>query len=70
MKTELLVRKLHRACGLLFLITIPPAFYFSMAGNSSSPFVYFPLLPLLCLAVSGSYMLVKPWIRKETKPAR
>jgi hypothetical protein len=60
-----IVRKAHRIFALLFLLTIPPAAYFSLTGdpNTPSPFVYLPLFPLLFLTLGGIYLLVSPWIR-------
>ena len=61
------IRKTHRVVALLFLLTIPPAAYFSFTGDpeSPSPFVYFPLFPLLVLTLTGTYQLVEPWVRRR-----
>ena len=59
------LRKTHRVIAILFLVTIPPAGYFSFTatGDEVSPVVYFPLIPLLGLVLTGSYLLVRPWIQ-------
>lgn len=66
MSLEPLIRKAHRIFALLFLLTIPPAAYFSLTGDpeAPSPFVYLPLFPLLFLLLGGTYLLVAPWVRK------
>lgn len=60
------LRRAHRVIAALFLITIPPAGYFSFTatGDDVSPVVYFPLIPLLGLVLTGSYLLVRPWIER------
>ena len=65
MNADLFLRRVHRVIAALFLITIPPAGYFSLAatGDEVSPVVYFPLLPLLGLTLTGSYLLVRPWVQ-------
>lgn len=75
-KAAVVITRVHRASAVLFLVSIPPAWYFSMKGDplAPSPVVYLPLLPLLGLTVTGIYQLVAPWIRryrarqKETAP--
>ena len=66
MSAEPFLRRTHRVIAVLFLVTIPPAAYFSFTatGDEVSPVVYFPLVPLLGLALTGTYLLVKPWIRR------
>lgn len=63
MSVETFLRKAHRIVAIGFLLSIPPAAYYSIRGDASSPFVYLPLVWLLGLTVSGVYMLVKPWVR-------
>lgn len=67
MAAIVVVNRVHRASAILFLLTIPPAWYFSMNGDpaSPSPVVYLPLFPLLALTVTGTYQLVAPWLRKR-----
>ena len=59
-----MMRKIHRVIAALFLLTLPPAAYASFTGNpeSPSPLVYLPLFPLFVLIITGTYMLVRPWI--------
>jgi hypothetical protein len=66
MPAEVFLRRTHRVIAVLFLVTIPPAAYFSFTatGDEVSPVVYFPLVPLLGLALTGSYLLVKPWVQR------
>ena len=66
MAAEVFLRRTHRVIAVLFLVTIPPAAYFSFTaiGDEVSPVVYFPLVPLLGLALTGSYLLVKPWVQR------
>ena len=66
MAAEAFLRRTHRVIAALFLVTIPPAAYYSFTatGDDESPVVYFPLFPLLGLALTGSYLLVKPWIQR------
>jgi hypothetical protein len=66
MPAEVFLRRTHRVIAVLFLVTIPPAAYFSFTatGDEVSPVVYFPLVPLLGLALTGSYLLVKPWVER------
>lgn len=61
------VRRTHRVVAALFLLTIPPAAYFSITGDASapSPFVYAPLFPLLVLTLTGAFQLVKPWLARS-----
>jgi hypothetical protein len=57
-------RRMHRILAGLFLLTIPPAAYFSFTGDpdSSHPVVYGPLFPLALMTITGTWMLVRPWI--------
>ncbi len=58
------LRRFHRIMAILFLLSIPPAGYFSFTGDPAapSPVVYIPLFPLLGLTLTGTYMLVRPWV--------
>jgi hypothetical protein len=60
------LRRTHRVIAVLFLLSVPPAGYFSITatGDDVSPVVYFPLLPLLGLTLTGSYLLVRPWVQR------
>lgn len=60
------LRKAHRVIAVLFLLTIPPAAYMSFTGDpeSPSPIVYLPLFPLLGLTITGTYLLVRPWLQQ------
>ena len=66
MAADMFLRRTHRVIALLFLISVPPAGYFSFTatGSDVSPVVYFPLIPLLGLTLTGSYLLVKPWVQR------
>ncbi len=64
MKFEKLLRKGHRIGAGLFLISMIPAGIASAQGNIESPWIYTPLPFLFALTLSGTYMLVAPWIRK------
>ena len=66
-KTEGVIRKIHRIAAGLFLLSIPPAAYFSFTGDPAapSPVVYIPLFPLFALTITGTYQLVLPWVRKN-----
>ncbi|WP_247004858.1 hypothetical protein [Halosolutus gelatinilyticus] len=66
MAINVFLRRTHRVIAVLFLVTIPPAgfFSFSATGSEVSPVVYLPLFPLLGLILTGTYLLVKPWARR------
>jgi hypothetical protein len=66
MAADMFLRRTHRVIAVLFLVSVPPAAYFSFTatGSDVSPVVYFPLVPLLGLALTGSYLLVKPWVQR------
>jgi hypothetical protein len=66
MAAEAFLRRAHRVIAVLFLVSIPPAAYFSFTGDpaSPSPVVYLPLFPLLGLTLTGTYLLVRPWVRR------
>ena len=66
MAADMFLRRTHRVIAALFLISVPPAGYFSFTatGSDVSPVVYFPLIPLLGLTLTGSYLLVKPWLQR------
>jgi hypothetical protein len=65
MAADVFIRRFHRVNAVLFLVSIPPAAFFSFAaaGGDPSPVVYIPLLPLLGLTLTGTYQLVMPWVR-------
>lgn len=56
----------HRVIAVLFLLSIPPASFFSLsaAGSEVSPVVYLPLFPLFGLTLTGSDLLRRPWVRR------
>jgi hypothetical protein len=58
-------RRVHRILAVLFLLTIPPAAYSSFTGDPASPppAVYGPLFPLALMTITGTWMLVRSWIR-------
>ena len=58
-------RRVHRILAVLFLLAIPPAGYFSFTGDPASPHpvVYVPLFPLALMTITGTWMLVRPWIK-------
>ena len=66
MAVEVFLRRTHRVIAVLFLVSIPPAAYYSFTatGDDVSPVVYFPLVPLLGLSLTGSYLLIKPWVQR------
>lgn len=66
MTADAFLRRVHRVIAFLFLVSIPPAAYFSFTaiGDEVSPVVYFPLVPLLGLTLTGSYLLVRPWVQR------
>jgi hypothetical protein len=49
-------RRLHRIVAVLFLLSIPPAAYFSFTGDPDSPHpvVYLPLFPLALMVITGN----------------
>lgn len=63
MTADALLRRIHRVIAVLFLVSIPPAAFASFRGDATSPLVYLPLFPLLGLTLTGSYLLVRPWIQ-------
>jgi 4-amino-4-deoxy-L-arabinose transferase-like glycosyltransferase len=58
-------RRTHRVLAVLFLLSIPPAAYFSFTGDPRAPhpLVYGPLFPLALMTITGTRMLVRPWIK-------
>lgn len=65
-------RKLHRILAVLFLLTMPTAAYFSFTGDDPAnphPLVYAPLFPLVLMIVTGTWMLVRPWLA-NARPKR
>lgn len=69
MRLDASLRQTHRVAAALFLLAVPPAWYFSMNGDPAAPHpaVYLPLLPLLLLALTGTYQLVAPWLRRRAR---
>lgn len=70
MTADLFLRRTHRVIAVLFLLSIPPAGYFSFTatGSEVSPIVYLPLFPLLGLSLTGAYLLVRPWVQRLRGP--
>ena len=66
MSADGFLRRVHRVIAFLFLVAIPPAAYFSFTatGDEVSPVVYSPLVPLLGLTLTGSHLLVRPWLQR------
>jgi hypothetical protein len=62
-------RRIHRTLAWLFLLAIPPAAFFSAGGDPVAPHpaVYGPLLPLLGMTVTGTWMLARPWFSSDTR---
>lgn len=60
------LRRTHRVVSVLFLLTIPPAAVasFTATAGEPSPVVYLPLLPLFGLIITGTYLLLRPWVRR------
>lgn len=59
-------RKVHRIVAGLFLLTIPPAAWASFTGTdpaNPSPLVYLPLFPLALLSITGTWLLIRPWLQ-------
>ena len=63
-KSERIVNKIHRICAGGLLLTMVPAAYVSFKGNLTPLLVYFPLVFLFPLIITGTYQLVLPWVRK------
>ena len=63
------MRSTHRIVALLFLLSIPLAAYASFTGDpqAPSPLVYLPLGPLAFLTLTGTVLLVRPWIQRLRK---
>jgi hypothetical protein len=75
MSADGFLRRTHRVISILFLLSIPPAAYYSFTGDRAnpSPVVYLPLFPLFGLMLTGTYLLVRPWVlrwRARGLPAR
>lgn len=62
MTLSALVRRFHRIVASLFLLAVPPAGYASIWGDAISAWVYAPLPFLFGLMLTGTYLLVRPWI--------
>ncbi len=64
MAAEVRLRRFHRVVAVLFLVSIVPAGFASSRGGQPAFAVYLPLFPLLGLTVTGSYLLVRPWVQR------
>lgn len=66
MAFDVALRRAHRVVAVLFLLTVPPAGYFSLSATDGgvSPVVYLPLFPLFGLVLTGGYLLVRPWVSR------
>jgi hypothetical protein len=55
-------RRVHRILAVLFLLTIPPAAYYSFNSDPAAPHpaVYGPLFPLAVMIITGTWLLVRP----------
>ena len=62
------LRRTHRVIAIAFLVSVPPAFFASSRGGHPAVLVYAPLFPLLGLTLTGSYLLVRPWIQRMRRP--
>jgi hypothetical protein len=64
MRLHEFLRRAHRVVAILLLLSMPAAGYASFTGDPTSPsfWVYVPLAPLFLLIITGTYMLVRPWI--------
>ena len=65
------LRRIHRVLALLFLLSIPPAAWASFQGGDPadpSPLVYLPLFPMAILTLTGTSLLVRPWVQRWRKP--
>lgn len=63
-KADRIITKIHRVAAGLFLLAILPAGYASFQGEAESPLVYAPLPFLFVLILTGTYQLVRPWVRR------
>lgn len=70
MSADRFLRKSHRVISGLFLLSIIPAANVSAQGNEDSAWVYAPLPFLFILIITGTYMLVKPWVAKAQRKAQ
>jgi peptidoglycan/LPS O-acetylase OafA/YrhL len=63
-------RRVHRILAVVFLLTIPPAAYYSFNGDPAAPhpLVYAPLFPLFVMIITGTWLLVRPWIKSWRAP--
>lgn len=64
MAVHVILRRAHRVIAVLFLLAIPPAAVASGSGGDPSAVVYLPLFPLLGLTITGTYLLVRPWVQR------
>lgn len=56
------LHRTHRVIAGLFLVATVPAAIVSTQGDASSPWVYAPLPFLFGLMITGTYLLVRPWV--------
>ena len=63
-------RKVHRVIAVLFLLALPFAIYGTVTTKDPadpSPLTYFPVPFLFLLTITGTWLLVRPWIRKRRR---
>lgn len=60
-------RRVHRVLAVLFLLTLPVVIWASATGDPKdpSPLVYLSVPPMLVLTVTGTWLLVRPWLAKR-----
>lgn len=64
MEAHTVLRRSHRVIAVLFLLSVPPAALASNTAGDPSAVVYLPLFPLLGLTITGTYLLLRPWVRR------
>lgn len=59
------IRRAHRIIATLWLLFIAIALSLEAVGGPESPFITAPIgVLLLLLALSGTYLLVRPWVQR------
>lgn len=59
------IRRAHRIIATLWLLFIAIALSLEAVGGPESPLVSMPIgVLLLVLALSGMYLLVRPWVQR------
>ncbi|QJR15353.1 hypothetical protein DSM104440_02172 [Usitatibacter palustris] len=58
------LRQIHRAVAVLFTLTVVANFAAMTQGPPPAWITYSPLLPLLFLFLTGSYMFVQPYLER------